>query len=119
MDHSRAHIHQTTGIGPKLAGSLVTSMGSWRFLIAQTAVVGVWVVCNLWAIVHHWDPYPFILLNLVFSTQAAYASPIILMAGNLQANRDRARDDHEAEEVSMLYALNKRQLEILELLKPS
>ena len=61
-----------------------------------------------------WDVYPFILLNLVFSTQAAYASPLILMAANRSASKDRMRDDHEAEEVDQLFQINQQQLLILQ-----
>jgi uncharacterized membrane protein len=92
-------------------------MGSWRFIIAQSVIVGIWVLINLLAFLGHWDPYPFILLNLLFSTQAAYAAPIIMMSQNRQAQKDRLRDDHEAEEVDLLYRINQQQLEILALLR--
>src|SRR5215470_6490245 len=64
-------------------------LGTGRFLAAQTAIVTVWITLNLAAVSLQWDPYPFILLNLVFSTQAAYAAPLILLAQNRQDNRDR------------------------------
>ena len=66
-------------------------MGSWRFIIIQTAIVLLWMALNLIAYLHHWDPYPFILLNLLFSTQAAYAAPIIMMSQNRQNERDRVQ----------------------------
>ncbi|MBK9793091.1 MAG: DUF1003 domain-containing protein [Sphingobacteriales bacterium] len=66
-------------------------MGSWRFIIIQTIIVAVWMSLNVVGFVHHWDAYPFILLNLLFSTQAAYAAPIIMMAQNRQSDRDRAQ----------------------------
>ncbi|WP_245181123.1 DUF1003 domain-containing protein [Flavobacterium sp. XN-5] len=66
-------------------------MGSWKFIIIQTILVVLWMTLNLIAFVKHWDVYPFILLNLVFSTQAAYAAPIIMMAQNRQNERDRAQ----------------------------
>ncbi|MFT4200018.1 DUF1003 domain-containing protein [Gordonia sp. (in: high G+C Gram-positive bacteria)] len=64
-------------------------LGTGRYLAIQTVVVVVWIVLNLLSFIHHWDPYPFILLNLAFSTQAAYAAPLILLAQNRQENRDR------------------------------
>src|SRR5471030_2656461 len=67
-------------------------MGSWRFIIIQTIIVAIWMILNVVLIVaDRWDVYPFILLNLVFSTQAAYAAPIIMMAQNRQNERDRAQ----------------------------
>ena len=64
-------------------------LGTGRFLAYQTAIVIIWILLNLTAIRLQWDPYPFILLNLVFSTQAAYAAPLILLAQNRQTDRDR------------------------------
>jgi uncharacterized membrane protein len=75
--------------GSRLADGVATGMGSWRFIIIQTVIVVVWMGLNVIALVNHWDPYPFILLNLLFSTQAAYAAPIIMMAQNRQNERDR------------------------------
>ncbi|NDK91120.1 DUF1003 domain-containing protein [Gordonia desulfuricans] len=64
-------------------------LGTGRYLAIQTVIVIVWIALNLWAIAIRWDPYPFILLNLAFSTQAAYAAPLILLAQNRQENRDK------------------------------
>ncbi|MEO9328200.1 DUF1003 domain-containing protein [Gordonia aurantiaca] len=64
-------------------------LGTGRYLAIQTVVVVVWIALNLMAVAIRWDPYPFILLNLAFSTQAAYAAPLILLAQNRQENRDR------------------------------
>ncbi|WP_067572998.1 DUF1003 domain-containing protein [Nocardia acidivorans] len=64
-------------------------LGTGRYLVIQTAIVIVWIALNVFAIRLQWDPYPFILLNLAFSTQAAYAAPLILLAQNRQDNRDR------------------------------
>jgi uncharacterized membrane protein len=77
--------------GQKLADSVANGMGSWSFIIIQTVIVAAWMILNVLAFVHHWDVYPYILLNLVFSTQAAYAAPIIMMAQNRQSERDRAQ----------------------------
>src|ERR1700743_1499403 len=84
--------------GQKLADTVANGMGSWRFIIWQTIIVAVWMVLNIILVVtRRWDPYPFILLNLVFSTQAAYAAPIIMMAQNRQSERDRAQADADYE----------------------
>lgn len=81
--------------GERLADSVATGMGSWRFIIIQTIIVGLWMTLNVVAIIYHWDPYPYILLNLLFSTQAAYAAPIIMMAQNRQSDRDRVKADED------------------------
>ncbi|MFT3714713.1 MAG: DUF1003 domain-containing protein [Gordonia sp. (in: high G+C Gram-positive bacteria)] len=64
-------------------------LGTGRYLAIQTVIVVVWIALNIGAFAWSWDPYPFILLNLAFSTQAAYAAPLILLAQNRQENRDR------------------------------
>ncbi|WP_225725049.1 MULTISPECIES: DUF1003 domain-containing protein [unclassified Nocardia] len=64
-------------------------LGTGRYLVIQTVIVAVWIALNVFAVSLQWDPYPFILLNLAFSTQAAYAAPLILLAQNRQDNRDR------------------------------
>ena len=76
--------------GQKLADKVANGMGSWSFIVIQTILVVVWMSLNVIGFVSHWDVYPFILLNLLFSTQAAYAAPIIMMAQNRQSERDRA-----------------------------
>jgi uncharacterized membrane protein len=75
--------------GQKIADGLAKGMGSWAFIIVQTILVVAWIGLNVIAFVYRWDPYPFILLNLLFSTQAAYAAPIIMMSQNRQNDRDR------------------------------
>jgi uncharacterized membrane protein len=92
----RAQIHVPKTTGERAADAVAAAMGSWRFIIIQSAIVAAWIALNLVAILRHFDPYPFILLNLLFSTQAAYAAPIIMMSQNRQAAKDRQRDDHEA-----------------------
>jgi uncharacterized membrane protein len=88
---------QKRTIGDKLADWVASSMGSWTFIIVQTIIVAIWIALNVIGFMHHWDAYPFILLNLLFSTQGAYAAPIIMMAQNRAADRDRiqARADYE------------------------
>src|SRR5206468_3760884 len=68
--------------GAVLADWLARMVGSSRFIVLQSIVLAVWITLNVLAFVHHWDPYPFILLNLVLSFQAAYAAPIIMMSQN-------------------------------------
>ena len=82
---------ETLSYGSRLADSVAKGMGSWSFIIIQTILVILWMGLNLIGMVYHWDVYPFILLNLVFSTQAAYAAPIIMMSQNRQNDRDRAQ----------------------------
>jgi len=74
----------------RLAEGIARFLGTARFIVVQSIIVIIWVVLNTLALVHHWDPYPYILLNLVFSTQSAYAAPLILLAQNRQDDRDRA-----------------------------
>jgi uncharacterized membrane protein len=82
---------ESLSFGSHLADSVAKGMGSWRFIIIQTILVVLWMGLNLVGFVYHWDVYPFILLNLVFSTQAAYAAPIIMMSQNRQNDRDRVQ----------------------------
>jgi uncharacterized membrane protein len=91
LNHRNWHQKHTEGLslGQKIADKLATGMGSWRFIIIQSFIVLAWIVINLIGYFNHWDPYPFILLNLLFSTQAAYAAPIIMMSQNRQNERDR------------------------------
>jgi uncharacterized membrane protein len=70
-------------------------LGTARFLVAQTVLVVIWVTINVVAVSLQWDPYPFILLNLMFSVQAAYAAPLILLAQNRQAERDRVETERD------------------------
>ena len=84
-------------MGDSVADAVAETMGSWRFIIIQSAILFIWVVLNVVAFSQHWDPYPFILLNLMLSFQAAYAVPIIMMSQNRQATIDRqdAKYDYE------------------------
>jgi uncharacterized membrane protein len=95
--------------GARLADAVVEFLGSWRFIVIQTIVVVVWIAGNvyLW---FRFDPFPFILLNLAFSTQAAYAAPIILLAGNRAAARDRMTLEHAAAEADLEEAQNEQLL---------
>jgi uncharacterized membrane protein len=128
---TRHHIHKPAHIGETIADSVAAGMGSWRFIIVQSAIVALWIGLNLTGVAFKWDPYPFILLNLLFSTQAAYAAPIIMMSQNRAAAKDRKRDDLEAQEVAdilnnhqelldidrKLLVMQNQQMELLEMLK--
>jgi uncharacterized membrane protein len=81
--------------GAVLADWVAETVGSWRFIIVQSVLLGIWIVLNVMAFIKHWDPYPFILLNLVLSFQAAYAAPIIMMSQNRQSEIDRRRAQHD------------------------
>ncbi|KUR76096.1 DUF1003 domain-containing protein [Novosphingobium sp. FSW06-99] len=76
-------------LGQKIADIVAETMGSWRFIIVQSVLLAVWIVLNITAYVRQWDPYPFILLNLALSFQAAYAAPFIMMSQNRQQDVDR------------------------------
>ncbi len=81
----------------RIADAVANGMGSWRFIILQSIFVVIWMTLNVWGMIAHWDVYPFILLNLIFSTQAAYAAPIIMMSQNRASQRDRiqAQEDYQ------------------------
>jgi uncharacterized membrane protein len=82
---------ETLTPGQRIADSVANGMGSWKFIIWQTIFVILWMTLNVIGLIGRWDVYPFILLNLIFSTQAAYAAPIIMMAQNRQSQRDRVQ----------------------------
>ena len=81
----------------RFAEGMARFLGTGRFIVGQTVFVIGWIILNTFGIIRHWDPYPFILLNLAFSTQAAYAAPLILLAQNRQDDRDRANIDRDRE----------------------
>jgi uncharacterized membrane protein len=98
----RSVINQThyddASFGERLADRIASGIGSWRFLIIQTFLVSVWVISNIWLLRRPFDPYPLILLNLLFSVQAAYTGPVLLLAGNRQSQKDRLTLEHAAAE---------------------
>jgi uncharacterized membrane protein len=81
----------------RMSEAIARFLGTGRFLAGQTVVVVGWIVVNTVGFIDHWDPYPFILLNLAFSLQAAYAAPLILLAQNRQDDRDRATVERDRE----------------------
>ncbi len=97
--------------GARIADHVTGFLGSWRFISVQTVIVAIWVVGNAWLLSRPFDPYPFILLNLAFSTQAAYAAPLILLAGNRASLRDRMTLEHAAAEADIEDAQNRELLE--------
>lgn len=115
---------ETLGFGSRLADSVAKGMGSWSFIILQTILVLFWMGLNLVGFLYHWDAYPFILLNLLFSTQAAYAAPIIMMSQNRQNDRDRiqAQADYQTnidaklEIEALTIQLNKLEVEKLDVI---
>ena len=75
--------------GQRISDRIANIVGSWPFIIVQSILLILWIILNVAAVIHHWDPYPFILMNLVLSMQAAYTAPVIMMSQNRQAERDR------------------------------
>jgi uncharacterized membrane protein len=82
-------------LGQWVADKVAAGMGSWNFIIIQSAVLVAWIILNVVAVVQHWDPYPFILLNLGLSFQAAYAAPFIMMSQNRQSDIDRQKAEND------------------------
>jgi uncharacterized membrane protein len=87
-------------LGARIADKVTGFLGSWRFLVIQSILVVLWIAGNV-ILLFHFDPYPFILLNLAFSTQAAYAAPLILLAGNRASQRDRLTLEHAADQADV------------------
>ncbi|MDR3509650.1 MAG: DUF1003 domain-containing protein [Caulobacteraceae bacterium] len=82
-------------LGQKIADQVAATMGSWSFIIIQSTILLIWIVLNVTAYVQRWDPYPFILLNLALSFQAAYAAPFIMMSQNRQQDIDRLQAEND------------------------
>jgi uncharacterized membrane protein len=94
--------HDDQPLPARVADKVTAVFGSWFFIVAQTLLIVLWLgyngwVAGRWAVDHEFDPYPFILLNLLFSTQAAYAAPLILLSQNRTAERDRVKAEHDFE----------------------
>ena len=88
-------IRPALSFGERVSDRVAGVVGSWRFVIIQSVVMVVWLAVNIVAWTEHWDPYPFILLNLVLSFQAAYTAPVILMSQNRQSAIDRDAAEHD------------------------
>jgi uncharacterized membrane protein len=105
LTQSTSKKHKTT-FSEKLSDTVASTVGSWRFILIQSCIIIIWIFCNVnipaegWRfggfVLHAWDPYPFIFLNLTLSFQAAYTAPIIMMSQNRQSQKDReeAEDDY-------------------------
>jgi len=106
--------HEEATFGEMLADKIAAGIGSWTFLIVQTFLVACWVTANLIGFFNHWDPFPFILLNLLFSVQAAYTGPVLLLAGNRQSQKDRLTLEHAAEEAEKADVQNVEILKAIE-----
>ncbi|MBI2777736.1 MAG: DUF1003 domain-containing protein [Chloroflexi bacterium] len=96
-------------LAARIADRVTNFMGSWTFIAIQTVIVAIWVIGNIY-LVFNFDPYPFIFLNLAFSTQAAYAAPLILLATNRASIRDRMTLEHAASEADIEEQQNERLL---------
>jgi uncharacterized membrane protein len=85
----------TLSLGNRVADAVAATVGSWGFIIIQSVLLAIWIALNITAYVNRWDPYPFILLNLALSFQAAYTAPILMMSQNRQAMIDREHVEHD------------------------
>lgn len=90
-------VDEGQSLGQRAADWVARTAGSWKFIIWQSCLLLIWVALNIVSIIQHWDPYPFILMNLLLSLQAAYTAPIIMMSQNRQAERDRIEAHHDFE----------------------
>src|SRR5690242_2689795 len=106
--------HDEATLGERIADAAASGIGSWRFLIIQTFAVTLWVTLNIVGLVNRWDPFPFILLNLLFSVQAAYTGPVLLLAGNRQSQKDRLTLEHAAHEADKADRQNVQILKAIE-----
>ena len=97
LQPARTNIIRAASRGDKIADVVTNVVGSWRFIIIQSCLLTIWIILNILAWIRHWDPYPFILLNLALSFQAAYATPFILMSQNRQSTIDRENAQQDLE----------------------
>ena len=93
--HRKAKGSRRLTVGQRVADGVAATMGSWTFIIIQSVILLLWIGLNVTAYVQQWDPYPFILLNLALSFQAAYAAPVIMMSQNRQQDVDRESAEHD------------------------
>jgi uncharacterized membrane protein len=103
-------VFEAAPVGARVADRITGFMGSWPFIVIQTVLVALWLTANVILLSRPFDPFPFILLNLTFSTQAAYAAPLILLASNRASQRDRLTLEHAAAEGDLADAQNERLL---------
>ncbi len=110
-------LHDQRTVGQRAADDFTNAFGTWTYIIIQTVIILSWMAINAVGYIYQWDEYPFILLNLVFSAQASYAAPLILMASNRSAQRDRMTLEHEAQETEAILKIQDTQLQLLEAIK--
>jgi len=110
-------LHDNRTFGQKAADRFTNAFGTWTYIIIQTVMIVIWMTANAVGFIYHWDAYPFILLNLAFSAQASYAAPLILMASNRSAQRDRMTLEHEAQETEDILKIQDTQIELLRAIK--
>ena len=110
-------LHDQRTFGQRAADNFTNAFGTWTYIIIQSVIIVCWMVINAVGIIYQWDKYPFILLNLAFSAQASYAAPLILMASNRTAQRDRMTLEHDAEETDAILKIQDTQIELLRAIK--
>ena len=88
-------LEKQSSLDERASDWIATTVGSWKFIIAQSILLVIWVILNVTAWANHWDPYPFILMNLFLSMEAAFTAPIIMMSQNRQASRDRLESHYD------------------------
>jgi uncharacterized membrane protein len=90
-------VEEQMTLSERVADRVADIIGSWRFIIFQSVLIVIWITLNVVAWIEHWDPYPFILMNVMLSFQAAYSGPVIMMSQNRQSAKDRlaAEVDHQ------------------------
>lgn len=110
-------LHDERTFGQKAADTFTNAFGTWTYIIIQSGIIVVWMIINAVGYIYQWDEYPFILLNLAFSAQASYAAPLILMASNRSAQRDRMTLEHEAQETDAILKIQDTQIQLLEAIK--
>jgi uncharacterized membrane protein len=111
----RQEHHAPVTVGEHVADAVASNIGSWRFVIGQALFTCGWLLANSLHGWQHWDSYPYVLLNLVYSFQAGFTGPLLLLAGNRAAQRDRAIAARDDEEIGLLLALQKEQMALLKL----
>ena len=110
-------LHDQRTFGQRAADNFTNAFGTWTYIIIQSVIIVCWMAINAVGIIYQWDKYPFILLNLAFSAQASYAAPLILMASNRSAQRDRMTLEHDASETDAILKIQDTQIELLRAIK--
>jgi uncharacterized membrane protein len=110
-------LHDQRTFGQRSADEFTNAFGTWTYIIIQSVIIVIWMAINAIGIIYQWDEYPFILLNLAFSAQASYAAPLILMASNRSAQRDRLTLENDAKETDAIFQIQNTQLDLLRAIK--